>query len=234
MNDAARRWLEDQHPHGEQDSLAQIEALIDLLGPSPQRIIDLGCGIGRTLVPLTQAGHTLVGMDQNRQALEHCQAALQCVDAHAQLIETDFREPWPSSVPAADMICCLGNTFMTLADVDVAVEVLTRAVKALAVGGLLVMDDCAGEYFSELTNGNWQSGISEDGMIQLVWAPDDAVFALRYGQDVDEQQWTLGPSDSPLRLWTSGTLRLAARAAGLSGPVRADGSGLILMRPMGG
>ena len=64
---------------------------------------------------------------------------------------------------------------------------------------------------------------------QLIWAPDDAVFTLRTGDDVDTDSWTIGPHDTRYRLWTMGTLTLAARLAGLSAPVHDPDGGLIVL-----
>ena len=100
----------------------------------------------------------------------------------------------------------------------------------MMLGGSLVIDDLPGEYWSELSSGNWQSGVSEDGRSQLVWSPDDAVFAIRSGTEVDADCWQFKASDTRLRLWTDGALRLACELSGLSRPEGQVGRNLLVMR----
>ena len=50
-------WLDEVAPLEPEESVAQIEALLAALGPAPRRVLDLGCGAGRVLVPLAAAGH---------------------------------------------------------------------------------------------------------------------------------------------------------------------------------
>jgi SAM-dependent methyltransferase len=222
-------WLDPDRPLDPGRDRAQVDGLLARLGPSPRRVVDLGCGAGRTLVPLAVAGHEVTGLDRRPDALERCAAALRAAGRAARLLEADFTEPWPIAAGTADLVCCLGNTFMTVHDVDVAVEVLARAATALLPGGAVALDDLAGEFWPELGEGRWTSGLAPDGSAQLVWADDDAVFTLRTGADVDEEAWSLRPGDRRFRLWTTGSLRLAARAAGLSAPRRVPETCLLVM-----
>lgn len=239
-------WLDEQNPFDPQESAQQVAALLDLLGRSPRRVLDLGCGAGRVLVPLVEAGHVVIGMDRDAGALESCRRRLAQGAAGAEraakmgdgggrvrLVTADFLEPWPEDLGRFDAVCCLGNTMMTVADVDAAVRLLERAASVLEPEGMFVMDDCPARYWPELTEGRWQSGLSEDGSAQMVWAPDDSVFALRWGDNVDEQSWVPGPADRRLRLWSLGALNLAGRLAGLSAAQRPMGEGLLIMRVAG-
>lgn len=223
----------DDEPHDPQRSRAQIEGLTRLLAPAPKAILDLGCGSGRVLCPLAKAGHRLTGVDRSAAALGQCQAALDRADDAATLIQADFTDP-SIKLKRFDAILCLGNTFMTLVDVDAAVELLRRIAGRLKPEGVLAIDDFPFELWSELTEGNWQSGISQDGSAQLIWQPGDSVFALRKNQEVDPESWSIRPDDRVFRLWCEGSLRLAARAAGLSAPIRLAAAGLIIMRRGGG
>jgi SAM-dependent methyltransferase len=233
MSDGARPDAGDgeQEPFEAPESRAQVAGLLELLGPAPRRVLELGCGAGRVLVPLAEAGHELTGIDRDAAALAACRDRLG--GRPARLVMGDFLEPWPEDLGAVDAVCCLGNTFMTVWDVDRAVDLLGRAAAALAPGGAFVMDDLPGLHWPELTSGNWQSGVSEDGSMQLVWAGDDALLELRRGADVDEGDWTLGAPERRLRLWTRGALRLAGRLSGLSAIERQAGSALLIMRREG-
>ncbi len=224
---------DDDNPFEDEHSHRQIAGLVQHLGPESKHVLDLGCGSGRVLVPLAQAGHTCVGLDSDADALQQCAIELQEHVACAELVHADFLEAWPEAIGARgdsfDAVLCLGNTLMTVFDVDQAVQLLKRCAEVLKTGGVIVLDDLARENWPELIEGNWLSGISEDGDAQLVWADDDAVFALRHGAAIDESCWVLRDDDRKLRLWTAGALRLAALAAGLSGPCRLNDADLVLL-----
>lgn len=61
----------------------------------PLRILELGCGTGRLLVPLARDGHHVVGVDRSQPMLARCRTRLQAAGraarARAQLIRADFR-----------------------------------------------------------------------------------------------------------------------------------------------
>jgi SAM-dependent methyltransferase len=222
--------FDDDAPFDEATDRGQVGGLQRLLGPAPRRVLDLGCGAGRTLVPLAAAGHELIGIDSRGDAVARCRGALDAAGARADLHEADFLGAWPDGLEGLDAVLCLGNTFMLVADPDDAVDLLRRCAQALGDGGVVVIDDIPNDLWPEVAAGNWVSGLSPDGKLQLAWHASDAVFVLRAGEDVD-----LGcdrPRDGERlhRLWTDGALRLAARAAGLSAPVRHDGEHLLVMR----
>lgn len=212
------QWLDPQQPHEPDIDAAQLQALQGLFSDRPRRILDLGCGCGRMLRPLAQAGHTLTGIDMDESSLGHCRESLDEDGVDAELLHGNFTTmAWPDK--PFDAVLCLGNTFMTIVEVDAAVALLDRCRAALARGGIVVLDDIAGDFWPELVEGNWQAGISEDGSAQMLWDARDSVFALRHGQAVDEQCWSFTPDDQRFRLWTAGALALACTAAGLSEPV---------------
>jgi SAM-dependent methyltransferase len=241
-------WLDAQRPHDEDVSAAQVAALLELLGPPPRRVLDLGCGAGRSLVPLAQAGHDVCGIDRDEGALAQCAANLNLAlggprtarsgaraaraapGARARLRCGDFHAAWPAEWRGLDAIVCLGNTLMTICEVDSAVALLGRGAAALRPDGAFIVDDCPGLYWPEVSEGRWCAGTSPDGDAQLVWAGDDAVFTVRTGSGVDPACWELRPGDLRLRLWTRGAIDLAARAAGLSASRRVEGGALLIMR----
>jgi SAM-dependent methyltransferase len=218
----------DQEPLAPDSSSAQIIGALALVGREPRRVLELGCGAGRVLVPLAEAGHDVTGIDRDGAQLTVCRRRLG--GRQARLVAGDFARPWPDDLGAFDFVCCLGNTFMMVWDVDAAVALLRRVEASLAPRGAFVIDDIPGQLWPELTCGNWLSGTDEDGLLQMVWAEDDAVFELRRGDDVDEDDWTIGPPERRMRLWTMGALRLAGSAAGLSAIQRRGGSALLVMR----
>lgn len=226
--------LSDDEPFDEETSAQQIAAIQTLLGKTPKRVVELGCGAGRMLIPLAAAGHRCTGIDNRADALTQCEKSLKEKSAKAELVLCDFLRDWPGELNAlrgkCDAALCVGNTFMTIVDVDEAARLLVRVKELLNERGIIIIDAIAQEYWPELAEGNWQAGVSEDEKVQMVWAADDAVFALRLGAAVDCEQWELQPGDRKLRLWTMGCLRLAGRLAGLSGPERLEGANALVFR----
>lgn len=229
MSESAESWLNDQQPFDEAVSRVQVAGLLELLGAAPKRVLDLGCGVGRVLVPLAEAGHDVVGIDRDAAFLETCRTALRDLGLAASLRKADLFQEWPADLGFFDAVLCLGNTFMMLWDVEAAVLFLRDAATHLRPGGAMVLDDLPHQYWPELIEGNWLAGISEDETSQLVWASHDSVFAIRHGDEVDPKSWSIRESDTPMRLWTSGDLRLAGLLAGLSGPHCQAESNLLVM-----
>jgi len=226
-------FSDDQNPHDPQRSRAQIAGLLQLLAPPPKRILDLGCGEGRILFPLLEADHDVTGLDHDAEMLQKCRTAAEVKRLSATLQETDFLTATLLGSPQSfDAVCLLGNTIMTVVDVDDAANLFCRICEVLRPGGQFFIDDCPHDLWPELTEGHWQSGLSEDGSLQMVWDKADAIFALRAGDQVDPASWEFKPTDQPRRMWTMGDLRLIARLAGLSAPQHhPDAAVLVMQRP---
>lgn len=231
--DSIPTWLDEHQPHDHERSKAQIEAVLTQLGPESQRVLDLGCGAGRIMLPMVRAGHEVVGLDLDDKAIMICQQALDAADVaadRARLVQADFLSTWPDLGGAFDAVCLLGNTIMTIVGVDAAIDLLGRICRSLKPAGMLLIDDCPFDFCPELTEGNWINGLSEEGGTQLIWDTGDLVFTLRLGDEVDTNCWRLRDGDRRFRLWTMGCLDLATRLAGLSAPIRDAGGGLLIMR----
>jgi SAM-dependent methyltransferase len=227
---ADEEWNAQQAPFDHDMSEIQIERLLDLLGSQTRRVLDLGCGAGRVLAPVARAGHELTGVERDPEACEACRAMLDADGLAATLVERDFLGDEGPPPGEFDAVLCLGNTLMTIWDVDLAVD-LVRAVRdRLAPGGMFVIDDLPGLHWPEVAEGYWVEGVSEDGASQFIWDRRDAVFSVRSGDAVDPEAWTIEPGDRKYRAWTDGALGLLARAAGLSPPETVADGVLIVMR----
>ena len=217
-------WL----PMDDEQSKVQVETIVKLLGDSSQDVIDVGCGDGRILIPLAVAGHRLVGIDIDSVAIDACAARCAELDVDANLIDASLFDALPLSEPVGAIVCC-GQTFMLLHDVDDAVAALKLFKQSLKEGGVVILDDIPGDLWPEVAHGGWANGVNEEETLQLVWAKNDAVFAIREAQQVDAESWDLKESDRHVRLWTMGALKLAAQLADLSAPdVRAAGAILVM------
>lgn len=222
--DAMNDWL----PMDDKQSALQIETILQLLGEDPRDVIDVGCGNGRILIPLVVAGHRVVGVDVDPEAINACAARCAEIDVDANLIDGSLFDILPLSEPVDAIVCC-GQTFMLLADVDEAVSALRLCKQSLKDDGMVIIDDIPGDLWPEVANGGWANGVNEDNSLQLVWAHNDAVFTIREGEQVDAESWELKKNDRNVRLWTMGALKLAAQLADLSAPeVQVEGAILVM------
>lgn len=224
------RSLDALHPHeSEVDSLQQ--AWLKANVSSGDRVLDLGCGFGRTLIPLAKAGAVCTGIDRDAEVVDQCRESLESMGSTATVVTADAIEWLGSTSETWDVVCCLGNTLCQFWQIDQAIELMNRIRARLEPGGMLVIDDIPGDLWPELTEGNWQAGLDIEQGKQLVWSPDDAVFAIRSSSKIDENDWQIGPDDEPLRLWTSSSLKLVARVAGYSVPLVPANSSVRVLRP---
>lgn len=216
MSDA---WL----PLDPARAAAQLEAIRELLGSPPRRVLDAGCGDGRLLAPLAADGHDMIGMDLDARALGACAAF-----TDARLVEGDYRDGLPED--DLDAVICCGHTFMLHATRAEGAAVLATFAAALREGGLVVLDDFPRDLRAEVESGNWQTGISEDGSWQMVW--EDPLLVLRRGDAIDPDMECIGPDDRPMRLWRLEELAEAASDAGLSAPAYQGGAPVMVMRAL--
>jgi SAM-dependent methyltransferase len=114
------------------EALAQTAA-----GP----ILEVGCGTGRLLLPLAQAGYTLTGLDLSPVALATAQTKLAAAGLTGQvtLVQADMRE---FDLPQKDFSLALMplNTFMHCQSMAEQLATLQAIHRHLQPGGQLVID----------------------------------------------------------------------------------------------
>src|SRR5205085_5528181 len=100
----------------------------------------LGCGTGRVLVPLAQAGFSVVGVDVSPKMLEVARAKLQSagVEQRVELMQADaltlkLGRCFPLALVAL-------NSFGHFVEPGEPEQALSRVVAHLAAGGLLALD----------------------------------------------------------------------------------------------
>ncbi|MFG0275951.1 MAG: hypothetical protein ACF8QF_12940, partial [Phycisphaerales bacterium] len=180
-------------------------------------------GPGPPPPPPAGAGHTILAIDSDADAVAACARsglAARCADFLDPALDLAI----DGSPPDAALV--LGHTFMLLDDPLDALAFLRRLGQALAPGGLIVLDNFCDALWREVQDGGWQEGVSEDGSLQIVWAPGEPVFTLRAGGAVDPDCWTIRPGEQQMRLYSTGELRLLGAGAGLAGPEN-DPSGAL-------
>ena len=115
-------------------------------GSRPLRVLELGCGSGRLLVPLVRDGCQVIGVDRSAAMLARCAERLarrgRAAQGRAQLVRADFR-----ALPLADgaaerfpLIVCPFNGFMHLYTRHDVEQCLAEVRRLLAPGGLFAFD----------------------------------------------------------------------------------------------
>lgn len=123
---------------------AYADDLPMLLGLAQQAhgpLLELGCGTGRALVPLAQAGFEIDGIDSSPAMLALARAkvtAVRGMEKHVRLIDGDFTAPL--SAGRYRFAFALMNTFLHLEDQESQLAALQSWRRALAPGGLLLID----------------------------------------------------------------------------------------------
>ena len=214
---------DSEMPHDAERSALQCQWLIAAC--RGHDVLDLGCGDGRVASVLAPIAKSYVALDNDSESIRRCH---ECAP-DATMVEGDLRHP--QMADCYDFVLCLGNTLSLLWDVEEAVASLVRWRQLLAGRGVVVIDDLADDFWPELAEGRWCAGLDEETDRQLVWAADDAVFAVREGDAIDIESWHPTERDRRMRLWTAGSLRLAAMAAGFQPPCHQVDGGVLVLRP---
>lgn len=118
-----------------------LQALLRRHGvPSGGQVLDLGCGYGRTAVPLAQAGYRLTGLDLSAHLLSRARQVAAEGEAAVEWVEGDMRE-----LPAAwqDRFDAVISVFTAFGYFDNPAEnerVLTAVHDVLKPGGVFIID----------------------------------------------------------------------------------------------
>jgi SAM-dependent methyltransferase len=132
----ARFYDEDYRDYND-----DVEAIVHLAQEMDGPVLELGCGTGRLLLPLSVTGLPVTGVDISPALLARARAKLATVPHGDQvtLVEADFRH---LALPQRDFAFafCTSNTLMHLADPADQLTVLERVAAHLRPGGLLLID----------------------------------------------------------------------------------------------
>ncbi len=140
-----------------------LPEIIDLLrAASFQRILDLGCGSGRHLIPLAQAGFSVFGFDNSPHGLSLAKGDLINAHLEAQLQLGDFRDPLPYQDRAFHAV--LSIQVIHHAETMTIKKVVREIERILAPGGLLFLtvpkDRTQATSFRQMEKGTF---VPEDG-----------------------------------------------------------------------
>jgi len=113
-------------------------AFRELCPRSVNDVLDVGCGTGRTLIPLVRDGFTVTGLDNSPGMLKETRRRLTTRGLLADLVEQDMeRLPYTQQF---DAVLCMNSGIDYLLTTDRIEATLTLFRNALRLGGMLVLD----------------------------------------------------------------------------------------------
>ena len=116
--------------------LAELERLALDHGLAGRRLLDVGCGTGKSFLPMLARGYEVTGCDLSPAMVE--QAREKLPPGFAELFVADMRAL--PVVGSFDLITCLDDSLNYLVDPGDLVPALSGMAANLAPGGLLVFD----------------------------------------------------------------------------------------------
>jgi SAM-dependent methyltransferase len=110
--------------------LERLEALARTHGLSGRRVLDVGCGTDKSLLPLIRRGYDGAGCDLSPDMLSRVRSALPAVPLH----RADMRA-LPRSIGVFDWITCLDDALNYLLGDDDLARALSSMARLLCAGG---------------------------------------------------------------------------------------------------
>ncbi len=144
------KWRASIYEQNEESSNLS-SCLLTLLKSAPKQIFEPGCGSGKTLFPMSQAGHTVTGMDMDENMLvyAHKKADL----SPMRLINADFLiAPWPRDFDAIILGENIMHTIITDWEYKQAQkQMIMKSAASLKKGGQLILDFHCPNHLAGLT-----------------------------------------------------------------------------------
>lgn len=123
-------------------------------------VLDLGCGAGRFLMPLAEAGYATTGVDTSAAMLAEAGANVteSGLSGKATLRQDDFRTLGSLGDERFALAFCAQNTFLHMPDTDTQRAALRAIAAHIRPGGLLILDlihpnpELLGAYYGAITH----------------------------------------------------------------------------------
>ncbi len=104
-----------------------------------EKILDVGCGNGRFLLPLVRRGYTVTGIDISKDMLEECNRRLQKQKLKADLICQDLETADFDS--EYDAVICMDSVICYQLETEKIIDALKRFRRALCPQGILILEN---------------------------------------------------------------------------------------------
>lgn len=155
----------------EHDSFTDdVECLIALAGQMDDPILEVGCGTGRLILPLAEAGHTVAGIDGSAAMLDRARLRLAGTPASSRVAIHQMDIQDLASTPGAPFgaVFFSLNALMHVDSDDAQMAALRDTVSLLKPGGTVVLDlmNPAPDYLMSITAApihEWSAAFGDEG-----------------------------------------------------------------------
>lgn len=211
---------------------ADIELLLNFAEVVGDPILELGCGSGRLLLPLAEAGFTVTGLDSSRPMLDRAAEALDRagVRDRVTLFEGDMREANEAPGGPFGLVIFSLNSLMHLTTMESQRDALVAAREALDPRGQLLIDTLnpSLDQIRHLLDGPHHEGTwtMADGAVVDKWSqrtasatPQVIDTLLWYDRTAPDGTLTRVRSEFPLRYVHPSELALMLELSGFIEPM---------------
>jgi len=194
--------------------LAAIDELSARHGSGGRRVLDVGCGTGKSFLPLIERGYSVTGADVSPQMLREAARKAPAVALHL----LDMRE-----LPALgrfDLVTCLDDALNNLVSEDALVAALRGFSRNLAADGVAVWDvNTLAGYRGAFCESHLVQGdglfLAWEGRTTAIAAGDTAEATIHSFARTAGGAWRRTESSHRQRHWPAGRIAAAAQEAGL-------------------
>lgn len=159
---------------------------LDLAEKTGDPILEIGCGTGRLLLPLAQAGHRVVGIDAAPAMLELAQARIDALGLNdrAQCVSADITKTAPPDFRY--QLAFFGHNTLYHFPLNRLQGVLRQLRKVLAPGATLCMDVVNPYIIMELED---EKEYQLEQMLTHPTTGEEIDQFVRYSNDIFDQCW---------------------------------------------
>lgn len=138
LHDAEQARTYDERLAGTPLLRADVE-FVERHCPTPGRLLDLGCGTGRVLVPLAQRGQRVLGVDLSEEMLKVAGEKAAAAGVGVSLLKANIVELGCLADASFDYVLCLFSTLGMVAGAEHRLRVVAHVARLLRPGGTFVL-----------------------------------------------------------------------------------------------
>jgi SAM-dependent methyltransferase len=152
---SAERQYAEFHALFAADFRKDLPLYLDLAAKYPGPVLEVGCGTGRVLAKLGEAGHEALGVDVSRPMLEVARRRLEPWQDRVRLADFDFRNS--ALFEKFDVVFATLYAFNTLIDVEEQRLFLRHLSRCMKSPGVIALDCfCPLPMLRPESNGQWR------------------------------------------------------------------------------